>query len=200
MKFNNQTFVLLTVFVLFPSICFSQEYSKNSLKFGVGLGINEGKNETGVGGLIMFGYQKSVWKDRLRIGPAITTGSFFPFGITDVRDQYFRITTLGLNGYLDLLKYKGVSIFIGTGGFVNYTRGLLGTGGWYDEPISSSDYFFKIYYGGTLGGGIRIDPKKSKVAYEIAPLNVNFGNDYFMLGFFRIGIDVKINKRNSKKI
>lgn len=200
MHLNSQILIISTVLVFLSSICFSQEYSGNSLKLGVGLGVNEGKRETGVGGIFTFGYQKSVWKDNLRIGPAITTGSFFPFGITDVRDQYFRISSLGLNGYLDLLKYKGVSIFIGTGGFINYTRGLLGTGGWHDEPINSSEYYFKFYYGGTLGCGIRIDPPKSKIAYEIAPLNINFGNDYFMLGFFRFGIDLKLNKKKAENI
>jgi hypothetical protein len=199
MKINKLNTILYTILMLMPFLCLAQEYSRNSLKLSSGLSVNEGKSETGFGGILMVGYQKSFWNERLRIGPALTAGSFFPFGITDVRDQYFRITNLSLNGYLDILKYKPVSIFINTGCFMNYTRGLLGSGGWYDIPQTNSDYFFKLYYGGILGCGIRFDQTKKKTAIEISPLNVYFGNNYFVLGFFRIGVDIKLSE-NKKKI
>lgn len=174
----------------------TQEYSNESLKFGIGFGINEGQQETGVGTILSFGYQNSIWNDRVRINPNIMTGNFIPFGITDTRDQYYRITTIGMNGYLDLLKYKAFSIFVGTGAFVNYSRGLLGTGGWPEAGNTQSAYFFKMYYGGCLAGGIRINPKNSKLAYELTPFNIFFGNEYYFMGVLKFGIDLKLNQQN----
>jgi hypothetical protein len=173
---------------------FAQEYSSNSIKTGIGIGMSEGIRETGIGSIVSLGYQKSLWQNRLRINPYILSGGFFPFGVTDVRDQYFKITSLGVNGYLDILKYKSVSIFIGAGGLVNYTRGLFGTGGMPESGITSSEYFFKLYYGGYLGGGLRINPAKSRFAYELTPFNICFGNDYFVMAYFKFGIDINLNK------
>jgi hypothetical protein len=183
------------VLITFSSVVIGQEFSDNSLKVGIGLGINEGLKETGMGALVSFGYQKSVLNDRVRINPNFMTGGFFPFGITDTRDQYYRVTSVGVNGYLDAIKFKAVSLFIGAGGQINYSRGLLGTGGWPEEGNTGSDYFFKLYYGGYLAGGIRVSSPDHKIAYEFTPFNVCFGNDYFFMYFFKFGIDIRLNKK-----
>lgn len=186
--------VVLAV-TLVSQMAFPQEFSKSSLKTAVGIGINEGKDEIGVGALILIGYQKTLWKDRLRLTPNITSGNFIPFGITDTRDQYYRITSLGFNGYLDALKYKAVSLFIGTGVFMNFSRGLLGTGGWPEEGNTTSEYFLNYYYGGYLGAGIRIEPKGRRISYELTPINFQFGNDYFFTTYFKFGIDIKFSSK-----
>jgi len=184
----------LTLFGLILSIttyCQDATYSKSALKLGLGIGLNEGKREIGMGTLFSGGYQKSFWKDdRLRINPNLTIGGFMPFTITDNRDQYYRITSLGINSYLDALKFKSVALFIGAGPFINYSRGLLGTGGW--SGYSDSEYFFRFYYGGYVGAGLRINPKNSRFAYEFAPINIMAGNNSFVLGFLKIGIDIKL--------
>lgn len=187
--------IIILVIVTINSNVNGQDYSSNSLKIGVGLGFNEGLRETGMGTLVSFGYQKSIYNDRLRINPNFMTGGFFPFGITDTRDQYYRVTSIGVNGYLDVIKYKPFSLFLGAGGLLNYSRGLLGTGGWPEEGNNKSDYLFKLYYGAYLAGGIRINPPNSRIAYELTPLNYCFGNDNFVLGFLKIGIDIKLNKK-----
>lgn len=197
-KMKIQKIQLLFVGLLLSStLLYGQEsdFSNSSLKAGIGIGINEGEREIGMGTLFFFGYQKSMWKDRLRINPNLTIGGFTPFTITDTRDQYYRITSLGINGYLDALKYKSVSIFVGTGAFLNYSRGLLGTGGWPEAGNSSSEYFFKLYYGGYVGAGLRINPTNSRFAYELAPINVQLGNNRFVLGFLKFGIDIKLKKQ-----
>jgi len=183
---------LITIIVIKAD---AQSFSTHSLKVSVGLGINEGSEEIGVGTLTSFAYQKSLWKDRLRISPYILTGSFWPFGITDTRDQYYKITSLGCKGYLDAIKYESISIFIAAGGFVNYSRGLLGTGGWPEEGNNHSEYLFKLYVGGYFGAGIRINPPESSIAYEFSPVNFCFGNNTFMLSYFRFGIDIKLRKK-----
>lgn len=79
---------------------------------------------------------------------------------------------------------------------VGMNEGLLGTGGWPDEGNTSSEYFFKLYYGGYLGGGIRINPPHRRIAYEFTPINIYFGNDYFFMVFYKFGIDIKLNKND----
>ncbi len=172
-----------------------QEFSRSSLKTGVGFGINEGQYEIGVGGVVMLGYQKSYWNDRLRISPNIVSGNFMALGITDVREQYYRLTSLNLIGYLDVIKYKAFSILIGAGGSFNLSRGLLGTGGDWEVSHPESEYFLKSYYGGYLGLGLRINPRRSRMAYEISPINFHFDDKYFFTQYFKFGIDIKFKAK-----
>lgn len=191
--------ILSTILIIFFTLIFApkhglaQNSSNNSLKLGFGVGINQGKPEIGIGTFASIGYQKSLWKERIRINPYLLSGSFLPLGITDTRDQYYRITSLGLNGYFDLIRIKPVSVFIGVGGFLNYSRGLLGTGGWPDENNNYSEYFFKLYYGGYLGCGLRIDPPNKNITLELTPINICFGNNYYQFTYLKIGIDLKLS-------
>jgi len=59
-----------------------------------------------------------------------------------------------------------------------------------------SDYLFKLYYGGHVAWGIRVNQPKSRLAYEITPLNICFGNDQFFMGFIKVAIDIKLNKKD----
>jgi hypothetical protein len=171
------------------------EFKKSSVKTGIGIGINEGKREIGMGLIYSVGWQKSMGKkSRLRLNPNMTFGGFLPLGITDTRDQFYRITSMGINLHYDLLKYKAVSIVTTGGGFMNYSRGLLGTGGWPEANNNRSEYFYSLYIGGNASVGLRIDPKNSKLAYEIRPINIHLGNKYFMLSYFMIGVDFKLKK------
>lgn len=176
---------------------YSQEidFRKSSIRTGVGIGINEGQREIGNGLIYSIGWQKSFGKkNKVRINPNMTFGGFLPVAITDTRDQFYKITTLGLNIHYDLIKYKAISIVTTGGGFINYSRGLLGTGGWSGSNNSSSEYFYSLYFGGNASIGIRINSKKSKLAYEIRPINIHLGNKGFMLGYFMFGIDFKLKK------
>ena len=83
------------------------EYKKTSIRTGIGLGINEGHWETGMGLLYSFGLQKSYGnKNRIRVNPNILFG-----------------------------------------GFMNYSRGLIGTGGKPEANHNNSDYFYRLYFG-----------------------------------------------------
>jgi hypothetical protein len=171
------------------------EFKRASIRTGIGIGFNEGKRETGMGLIYSIGWQKSYGKkNKLRINPNLIIGGFLPIGITDTRDQFYRITSLGTNIHYDLIKYKAFS-FVTTGGiFINYSRGLLGTGGWTEANNNSSEYFNSFYFGGNASLGIRINPKNSRLAYEFRPINIQFGNNYFMLGYLMFGIDIKLKK------
>lgn len=203
---NNQIkFLLLSLIILLlkGNNIYSQEieFKNSSIKTGTGIGINEGQRETGIGLTYSIGWQKSYGeKNRLRLNPNIIFGSFRTYVIpTDTRDQFYKLTSLGINIHYDLIKSKEVSIVTTGGGFVNYSRGLLGTGGW-QANNNRSEYFYSVYFGGNVSIGLRIDPKKSKLAYEIRPINIHFGNNGFVLVYLMFGVDFKLKeKRNANK-
>lgn len=124
----------------------------------------------------------------------MTFGGFLPIAITDTRDQFYRITSLELNIHYDLIKYKNISIVTSGGGFINYSRGLLGTGGSPEENNNNSEYFYSLYFGGSASLGLRITPPNSKLAYEIRPVNIHLGYKEFILGYLMFGIDFKFKK------
>jgi hypothetical protein len=171
------------------------EFKNSSISTGLGIGLNEGLRETGLGIVYSVGWQKSVGeKSKLRINPNMSFGGFLPIGVTDTRDQFYRITSLGLNFHYDIITYRSLSIVTTGGGFFNYSRGLLGTGGWPEANNTSSDYFFTGYFGGNASLGLRIDPKRSKIAYKITPINIHLGNKDFLLAYLMVGIDFKLKK------
>jgi hypothetical protein len=171
------------------------EFKKSSISTGLGIGVNEGLREIGLGLIYSVGWQKSLGeKNKLRINPNMMFGGFLPIGIIHTRDQFFRITSLGLNFHYDLLRYKAVSIVTTGGGFMNYSRGLLGTGGSRDTNSISSDYFTTVYFGRNASIGLRIDPSRSKIAYKITPINIHLGNKDFLLAYLMVGIDFKLKK------
>jgi hypothetical protein len=172
------------------------EFKNSSISTGLGIGLNDGLRETGLGIVYSVGWQKSLGeKNKLRINPNMMFGGFLPIGVTDTRDQFYRMTSLGLNFHYDIITYRSLSIVTTGGGFFNYSRGLLGTGGWPEANNTSSDYFFTGYFGGNASLGLRIDPKRSKIAYKITPINIHLGNKYFILAYLMVGIDFKLMKQ-----
>jgi hypothetical protein len=195
---KNRLFLLsLITFLFIHNSSFAQEieFKRSSIRTGIGIGFNEGQRESGLGLIYSVGWQKSFGKkDKLRLNPNMIIGGFSPIAITDTRDQFYRITSLGLNIHYDLIKYKAVSLVTTGGGFINYSRGLLGTGGWPEANNDNSEYFRSLYLGGNGSLGIRINPKNSKLAYEFRPINLHLGNDYYMLGYLMVGLDFKLKK------
>ncbi len=188
-------FPLISVLIFFNIKTNAQDYSAKSITTSIAHAINEGIQETGMGFLVSAGFQKSYHNDRFRLNPYIMSGGFMPLFITDTRDQYYRITTLAVNCYFDIIKYRAIGLYIGAGGFGNISRGLLGTGGWPEAGNTSSEYLVKLYYGGYAGAGIRVNPAKSRIAYIFSPLNYNFGNNYFFTAYAKFGIDIKLNNK-----
>jgi len=194
---KNQSLLFLIFLVLnCPISSFGQEDAngKSSIRTGLGLGINEGKREIGFGLLYSIGWQKSIGeKNRLRLNPNIVYGGFRPVIITDTRDQYYKASSLGFNVHYDLIEFERASIVTSLGGFVNYSRGLLGTGGMDEEASTGSDYFHALYFGGSASVGVRIESKNRKMAYEIRPYNFQYGTEGFVMSYFMFGMDIKLN-------
>jgi hypothetical protein len=197
-KMNAWNLTLLCLIFLGLNV-FSQdvESKRTSIKTGIGLAVNEGQREIGVGLVYSVGFQKSYGeKNKFRINPNLLFGGFLPAGITDQRDQYYKLTNLGFDVHYDLLRARWVSLVTTFGGFMNLSRGLIGTGGMPGESnvYQGSDYFLDLYFGGKGSLALRFDQKHKKLAYEIRPFNLYFGNKAFTLGSFMIGVDIKLNK------
>jgi hypothetical protein len=183
--------VLLSIFIVFSAKGQDKEFSKSTLKYGIGIGVSDGHRTTGGGGLLSVGYQLDLWKDRLRLNPNLTVGYFNAKYVQDVRDQWFNSIKLETILYFDVLRLKAFSLTLGAGGVVNNTKGLLGTGG-YPPSDSNPDYISDWHYGVFLGGGLRMNLKNSRMAIEIMPFNFHVGPDYYMEGFAKIGLEVKL--------
>lgn len=170
------------------------EFKRSSIKTGLGLATNLGKKEVGSGFAYSFGWQKSYGKNnKLRINPCLVMGEFYPYLVKDLPDMFYRTTNLEMNVHYDLIRYKSVSLVTSCGIFLGYSRGLIGTGG-YGPPATQSKYFFNYYIGGNFSVGFRIDPPKSKIAYEIRPMNFNIGSNNFAMFSVMFGIDFKFKK------
>ncbi len=187
---------LFTVLIMcYQSNAQEVEFKRSSIRTGIGIGYNEGKRESGFGIIYSIGWQKSFGKkNKLRLNPNLIIGGFLPLGITDTRDQFYRITSLGFNLHYDIIKYKAFSIVTTGGGFMNHSRGLLGTDGWPEANNNYSEYFSALYFGGNVSLGIRFDRTNKRLAYEIRPISIQFGNNYFSLGYIMFGIDIKSKK------
>lgn len=173
----------------------NSDNSRTSLKTGLGVGYNEGYREIGTGVVYSIGWQKSYGtQNRVRLNPNLVFGGFMPFGITDSRDQFYRISLLGLNVHYNLIQYKPFSLVTTTGGFINYSRGLIGTGGWSESDNIKWEYFYTLYFGVSASFALRIEPNNSKFAYEIRPLNLHLGQKDYILGYLMFGVDYKFRK------
>ncbi|GAA3982016.1 hypothetical protein [Hymenobacter antarcticus] len=193
MNYSSSVLALLFLFLTLSVKAQETHFTRSSIKVGVGLGGNDGETETGLGVVYLIGYQKNFGQnEKLRVSPNLLHGEFSSAGINDVRDQFYRTTSLGINAAYDLVRYKSVSLLINTGVFINYSRGLFGNGG--EISNNSSAYFKTLYVGGNIGAGFRISPPASRFTYEIKPVNIGLGNKGFVLGYAMLGLDFKLTK------
>ena len=117
-----------------------------------------------------------------------------PLMITDTRDQYYRLSSLNFTANLDIIRLGSFSLMAYGGGFLNYSRGLLGTGGWPEIGALDSEYFFRLYYGGTFGGGLRYNSPDKLIGFEVLPFNFQFGPDYYFTAYISVGMHINILK------
>lgn len=178
--------------IILAQFSFSQDFSGNSLSYGFGFGVSEGARHDGLGQHVEVGYKTALWKNRLRLYPNLTIGAYNTKFITDIPDSYFNSINAKLGVEFDVIAISAFSFMIESGGFVNLTRGLKGTGG--ETPRSSSNFFSYTNYGFLLAGGFRIQPKMSRIAYNIKPLGFLVGPNYFVDFQSTVSIEVRLRK------
>ncbi|MDG1824081.1 MAG: hypothetical protein P8H45_04215 [Flavobacteriaceae bacterium] len=191
--------LLLIVFGLQQLGAQETRTSQMSIPIAIGFGLKEGMESEGIGGVCSIGWQKTLDKNnRWRLQPSFTFGEYTTSGISDTRDAFFRTTSIETKLHHDLLKYKAFSIVLTGGVFLTTERGLKGGGGELMNR-SKSGYFSNFYYGGLGSAGIRISPKKSKIDYELKPINFRFGKDQYFAFAILVGIDVKLDNYKANK-
>jgi hypothetical protein len=172
------------------------EYKEGSLRAAVALAINQTDEAAGYGILYAFGWQSSLGKKRkLRINPNLMIGEFSSLILENRRQSYYRTTELSLYIHYDLIRYKRISLVISSGGFVYYTRGILGSIYYPTYQFKQSGFFYTINAAAGVSGGLRYDPKNSFVAFEIKPFNINLANRFF-LSYLSVGLDLKFKKKS----
>ena len=185
--------MLISILLIF-NYSFGQDFSKNSIKIGLGIGVSMGNNTDGGGLVYTVGYQREIWKERLRFNPNFSIGHYSSKFILDAKDQYFNSMNIETNFYFDLIKIKAFSLVLGCGGLINNSRGLKGTGGDpedYTEP-QKSEYISDIHFGGFLGGGFRINCPNKRTVINIMPINIHYGNKDFAEFHVKIELDIKL--------
>lgn len=195
-RINCKIALAILIFVHCKTNAQENTFSRNSIKTGIGIGFNEGTAEEGFGTFSKIGLERSYGKQqRMRINAYILFGEFSSGVIEDGRTSYYRNTSLNFNLNYDCLKYKAVSLFVYSGGFTTYSRGMLGSG--YSEVTLKqygSKTFSNLHYGVNLGGGFRINPKNNRCAFEIKPFNLQIGNKESFTFYMLFGVDIKIKK------
>ena len=166
-----------------------------AIQAAAGVGIQEGKEESGLGLVATLGYQKSLGATaRWRLNPQLVYGEFSKQAFDDSRDQFFRTTSAGVAVHCDVVRYRAVALVVTGGAFVTYARGLLGTGGKLQPGTTGSRYFRELYVSGAGGFGLRISPATSRLAYEVRPLTLHVGPKFFALAYATLGLEIKLNK------
>ncbi len=87
---------------------------------------------------------------------------------------------------MDILYFKGFSVVGSMGLSINYTSGLLGTGGW--VHVENSEKYEDFNYGAYVAAGLRYNHPKWPVAFQFMPYNYVL----FKHTFSTIGIEVKL--------
>jgi hypothetical protein len=192
----KQLLFFLILFFTIPS--YAQNTSTKSLKFGAGIGFAESENCTGIGTHYSIGYQKNIYKDRLRFNPNISVGFYSPIFITDLPDQYFNSININANLNYDIIKIRRFSVLIYGGIETGIVQGYVGSGGmpFEDENgnLSSgmNDYYIHDFHiGGNLGAGFRILSKSQNTAFNFLPFNFRIGYPRFIEAFYKLEVDIK---------
>lgn len=186
-----KTTLLLTI-LLTVMTSYGQTFTKSSIKLGTGAGVHMDKNAMGFGLTYSAGYQRNIWRDRLRINANFCMGHYNSKFVTDAKDMYFN--SLHLEGlvFFDVLKVKSFAIVLGNGLFVNNANGLVSAGfdpgdNIYVKPRYMSDFNGGMYF----GFGFRINPESKRIAVNILPVNFYLGFELMEI-HPEIEIDIKL--------
>ena len=193
---SNAVKMLRNLAIIFVAVfCFSlkanaQEFSKNSIKIGVGVAGFEGDKLDGSGLVAMFGFQREM-RDGLSFSPFLKHGTYTTMFYNDTPDIYFNVTSTGIGLNASILKL----FYIGAGGEIYYAHGLIGTGGEFSKASHyERDFGIDMY----AFAGLRIAPKSKRIAINVIPISVAWGIDNTMSeclsADMRIEMDIKLTK------
>jgi hypothetical protein len=183
--------------LLFPFLGLSQADDENFLfyRYGLGFSYHEGAGETGLGVVGSFGILKSLGeKKKSRINSNVSLGRFSDLFMLHTPEQKYAYLALDFVCHFDLLRYKAFSLVTSAGGYLSVTSGKVED--YYNEDgrLYSGRRFTHGYLMASISGGLRIAPKKSKIAFEITPFKIFLGTSYSYMGQIQLSVDYKIYK------
>ncbi|MBT3622196.1 MAG: hypothetical protein HN535_05550, partial [Flavobacteriales bacterium] len=165
--------LLLWAILLGGMTSYGQDFSKNSLFVGLGLGMSENSEINGVGTNWTIGYQNDIRNTRFKLVRSIRFGTYTDILIQDIPQTHFNSINLNVNLNFDFFNVRGFSVFIGSGLTGNFNFGLIGSGGWYERLSSNHFRDFNLAINGL--SGFRLNPSKKRIGYELLLFPVSFG-------------------------
>lgn len=177
--------ILPTVLLLILGLSktYSQEFSKNSIFIGLSpIARWENSIREGSGINWTLGYQKNIWKNKLRFVPSLSFGNYSSKGIDDGIELNVNSTTLKTSLNFDVLKIKSFSVFIGSGLAVNYSTGLSRFSGFFDTT--------NFAVNGLLG--LKINPEHKRFNYELLLADFSSKSDFLELSLLKFRLIMKI--------
>lgn len=200
---QNKLFIIILLLAAISTQ--SQELKKISVKIGIGAGMSQSENCIGTGTMYSVGYQRNIWKDRLRFNPNLSLGFYSPVFITDQADQYFNSINVNANLNYDLIRIKRFSVVVYAGVEAGKTQGYVRTGGYYDyggyspygngyviSNTQNSHYVHDYHIGGNVGAGLRLISRSGKTAFSILPFNFRVGYPDFVEAHLKLEVDINI--------
>jgi hypothetical protein len=193
MKIIKSTSLIAIFCLYFIAVSYSQEFGKNALTYSAGIGFLESSSSMGMGEIFTVGYQRNLKNERLRFAAQINMSNNTTRLIMDARNQTFQSVTMNPKIDFDIITIKGLSIVASGGGFVNYLKGYKGTSSKYiGTTTTDSGLFLELNYGISTSLGLRLNPVKSRLTYEIISWNVNVGANNFIEFRAKMGVGVKL--------
>jgi hypothetical protein len=193
---SKAIFLLIIITWNTPLLAQEATYSTHSITVGAGIAGHELNNISGNGLVYSLGYQKKLLKSqRLAINPVLTSGNLLSILNLDASEQYYRLTSAQFRTCFDLVRDRNFSIFVGTGPYVTYIRGLEGTGG-YGAGLMTSEYFHNVRIGGLVSAGFKVDNPNKRIGYELSPINLQMTNYYYFYHWSFI-LSIKFDKSNN---
>ncbi len=161
----------------------NKEFGKTSILYGIGIGEAEYGAIGGFGGIFICGVNHELGnKKRFRLSVQLNLGSYNTKRQTGGADQSFHSICLGPKVYADVIRYRSVSLVIGTGLVFNNLAGYIRDG---VKGLTLNSYFNIYNVGAYLGTGIRVNPQRSSLIFELLPFNL-YSNDLIKTEFFQL--------------
>lgn len=189
--------ILLLGTLLSFGTAYGQDAPKSFLFGGIGYGVSAPPHRViarddmsllGDGMVLSIGYQRDIWKNRLRVVPSLSFGTHVGGDMVISPQMYFNSTNIKVNVNYDVFKIKTFALFIGTGLTVNYMAGVVDA---YSSPSGGRPFLAFREGNFTFNGvmGFRIIPKNSRIGYELLLMDVSAENGH---GFFEQSISLRL--------
>lgn len=174
-----------------------QDFSKNSLKVGFGGGLSSSSTFDGTGLTYCVGFQREIWKNRLRINPNLNFGSYDSRFLLDAGDMDFKEFSLETVLSYDLVRLGYFSIVINGGLIGGFSHGLISSAGMPDLDMVSPQPFVPysvtdFQAGFSFGGGLRINNPNKRIAVNLLPFNFHIGYPGYTGAHLKLEVDIKL--------